>query len=149
MISLKTISNHHILTTYHIQVYMEMINAVGRRKTAVARVYLMKGEGKITVNGRDYREYFPQMHVQFNLTDPFAVVGAENIYDLNVNVRGGGFKGQAEAVRMGISRALVKLNEEFKSPLKARKFLTRDSRAVERKKYGRPKARKRFQFSKR
>lgn len=126
-----------------------MINAVGRRKTAVARVYLMKGEGKITVNGRDYREYFPQMHVQFNLTDPFAVVGAENIYDLNVNVRGGGFKGQAEAVRMGISRALVKLNEEFKSPLKARKFLTRDSRAVERKKYGRPKARKRFQFSKR
>ena len=128
---------------------MEMINAVGRRKTAVARVYLMKGEGKITVNGRDYREYFPQMHVQFNLTDPFAVVGAENIYDLRVNVRGGGFKGQAEAVRMGISRALVKLNEEFKSPLKARKFLTRDSRAVERKKYGRPKARKRFQFSKR
>jgi small subunit ribosomal protein S9 len=128
---------------------MEMINAVGRRKTAVARVYLMKGEGKITVNGRDYREYFPQMHVQFNLTDPFAVVGAENIYDLNVNVRGGGFKGQAEAVRMGISRALVKLNEEFKSPLKARKFLTRDSRAVERKKYGKPKARKRFQFSKR
>ncbi len=126
-----------------------MINAVGRRKTAVARVYLMKGEGKITVNGRDYREYFPQMHVQFNLTDPFAVVGAENIYDLRVNVRGGGFKGQAEAVRMGISRALVKLNEEFKSPLKARKFLTRDSRAVERKKYGRPKARKRFQFSKR
>jgi small subunit ribosomal protein S9 len=128
---------------------MEMINAVGRRKTAVARVYLMKGEGKITVNGRDYREYFPQMHVQFNLTDPFAVVGAENIYDLRVNVRGGGFKGQAEAVRMGISRALVKLNEEFNSPLKARKFLTRDSRAVERKKYGRPKARKRFQFSKR
>jgi small subunit ribosomal protein S9 len=128
---------------------MEMINAVGRRKTAVARVYLMKGEGKITVNGRDYREYFPQMHVQFNLTDPFAVVGAENIYDLMVNVRGGGFKGQAEAVRMGISRALVKLNEEFRSPLKARKFLTRDSRAVERKKYGRPKARKRFQFSKR
>ena len=126
-----------------------MINAVGRRKTAVARVYLMKGEGNITVNGRDYREYFPQMHVQFNLTDPFAVVGAENIYDLRVNVRGGGFKGQAEAVRMGISRALVKLNEEFKSPLKARKFLTRDSRAVERKKYGRPKARKRFQFSKR
>jgi small subunit ribosomal protein S9 len=142
-------SDHHTLTTYHIQVYMEMINAVGRRKTAVARVYLMKGEGKITVNGRDYREYFPQMHVQFNLTDPFAVVGAENIYDLRVNVRGGGFKGQAEAVRMGISRALVKLNEEFKSPLKARKFLTRDSRAVERKKYGRPKARKRFQFSKR
>ena len=126
-----------------------MINAVGRRKTAVARVYLMKGEGKITINRKDYREYFPQMHVQNNVTDPFGVVGAENIYDLKVNVRGGGFKGQSEAVRMGLSRALVKLNEEFKKPLKDKKFLTRDSRAVERKKYGQPKARKRFQFSKR
>ena len=126
-----------------------MINAVGRRKTAVARVYLMKGEGKILVNGKDYREYFPQIHVQHNVTDPFSTIGAENIYDLKINVRGGGYKGQAEAVRMGVSRALVKLNEEFKKPLKARKFLTRDSRAVERKKYGRPKARKRFQFSKR
>ncbi len=128
---------------------MEMINAIGRRKTAVARVYLMKGEGNILVNGKDYREYFPQIHIQHNVTDPFTVVGAENIYDLKVNVKGGGYKGQAEAVRMGLSRALVKLNEEFKAPLKARKFLTRDSRAVERKKYGRPKARKRFQFSKR
>jgi small subunit ribosomal protein S9 len=128
---------------------MEMINAIGRRKTAVARVYLMQGDGKITVNGKDYREYFPQMHVQHNVTDPFVVVGAENIYDLKINVRGGGFKGQAEAVRMGLSRALVKLNEEFKKPLKDKKFLTRDSRAVERKKYGQPKARKRFQFSKR
>ncbi len=128
---------------------MEMINAIGRRKTAVARVYLMQGEGKITVNGKDYREYFPQVHVQHNVTDPFAVVGVDNIYDLKVNVRGGGFKGQAEAVRMGLSRALVKLNEEFKKPLKDKKFLTRDSRAVERKKYGKPKARKRFQFSKR
>ncbi len=128
---------------------MEMINAIGRRKTAVARVYLMKGEGKISVNGKDYREYFPQMHVQHNVTDPFVVVGAENIYDLKINVRGGGYKGQAEAVRMGVSRALVKLNEEFKKPLKDKKYLTRDSRAVERKKYGKPKARKRFQFSKR
>jgi small subunit ribosomal protein S9 len=128
---------------------MEMINAIGRRKTAVARVYLMKGEGNIVVNGKDYREYFPQVHVQHNVVDPFATVGAENIYDLRINVRGGGYKGQAEAVRMGVSRALVKLNEEFKKPLKARKFLTRDSRAVERKKYGQPKARKRFQFSKR
>ena len=126
-----------------------MINAVGRRKTAVARVYLMKGEGNITVNGKDYREYFPQVHVQHNVKDPFAVVGAENIYDLKVNVRGGGYKGQAEAIRMGVSRALVKLNEEFRKPLKAKKYLTRDSRAVERKKYGKPKARKRFQFSKR
>ena len=128
---------------------MEMINAVGRRKTAVARVYLMKGEGKITVNGKDYREYFPHQHVQHNVTDPFATVGVESIYDVKVNVRGGGFNGQSEAVRMGLSRALVKLNEEFRKPLKDKKFLTRDSRAVERKKYGRPKARKRFQFSKR
>ena len=128
---------------------MEMINAIGRRKTAVARVYLMKGEGKIVVNGKDYREYYPQVHVQHNVVDPFAVVGTENIYDLKINVRGGGFKGQAEAIRMGVSRALVKLNEEFKKPLKDKKYLTRDSRAVERKKYGKPKARKRFQFSKR
>jgi small subunit ribosomal protein S9 len=128
---------------------MEMINAIGRRKTAVARVYLMKGEGKIVVNGKDYREYFPQVHVQHNVVDPFVVVGTENIYDLKINVRGGGFKGQAEAIRMGVSRALVKLNEEFKKPLKDKKYLTRDSRAVERKKYGKPKARKRFQFSKR
>lgn len=126
-----------------------MINAIGRRKTAVARVYLMQGNGKFTVNGKDFREYFPQVHVQQNVTAPFSVVGAENIYNLSINVKGGGFKGQAEAVRMGISRALVKLNEEFKSPLKAKKYLTRDSRAVERKKYGQPKARKRFQFSKR
>ncbi len=126
-----------------------MINAIGRRKTAVARVYLMKGEGKIVVNGKDYREYFPQVHVQHNVVDPFVVVGTENIYDLKINVRGGGFKGQAEAIRMGVSRALVKLNEEFKKPLKDKKYLTRDSRAVERKKYGKPKARKRFQFSKR
>ena len=128
---------------------MEMINAIGRRKTAVARVYLTKGEGQITVNGRDYREYFPQIHVQHNVTDPFTVVGIENAYSLKVNVKGGGFKGQAEAVRMGISRALIKLDLEFRAPLKAKKFLTRDSRAVERKKFGRPKARKRFQFSKR
>lgn len=126
-----------------------MINAIGRRKTAVARVYLMKGEGKVTVNGKDYREYFPQIHVQHNVVDPFAVIGAENIYDLKINVRGGGYKGQAEAIRMGVSRALVKLNEEFRKPLKAKKYLMRDSRAVERKKYGKPKARKRFQFSKR
>jgi len=128
---------------------MEMINAIGRRKASVARVYLTKGEGKIQVNGKDYKEYFPQKHIQSNITDPFATVEAENIYDLKVNVNGGGFKGQSEAVRMAISRALVKLNEEFRSPLKARKFLSRDARVVERKKYGKPKARKSFQFSKR
>ena len=128
---------------------MEMINAIGRRKSSVARVYLTKGEGNITVNGKDYKSYFPQKHIQANLVDPFKTVEVENIYDLKVNVSGGGFKGQAEAIRMGIARALVKLNEEFRKPLKDRKFLKRDARVVERKKYGKPKARKSFQFSKR
>lgn len=128
---------------------MEMINAIGRRKASVARIYLTKGEGKIVINGKGLKEYFPQIHIQDKVTEPFKTVEAENIYDLKVNVKGGGFKGQAEAVRMAVSRALVKLNEEFRSPLKAQKFLTRDSRIVERKKYGKPKARKSFQFSKR
>ena len=128
---------------------MEQIIAVGRRKAAIARVYLRKGEGKVTVNGKDYREYFPQMHVNPAVVDPLQTVEVANAYDVLVNVTGGGFKGQAEAVRMGIARALVKLNEEFRKPLKVKKFLTRDPRAVERKKYGRPKARARFQFSKR
>jgi len=129
---------------------MEMINAIGRRKASVARVYLKKGTGKIEVNGKDYKEFFPQMHIQNTITDPFGTVEIDsNIYDVQVNVNGGGFKGQAEAVRMAISRALIKLNEDFRSPLKAKKFLTRDARVVERKKYGKPKARKSFQFSKR
>ena len=128
---------------------MEMINATGRRKSSIARVYLTKGEGKITVNGRDYKEYFPLKHIQANIVDPFQTVEIENIYDLKVNVSGGGFKGQAEATRMAISRALVKLNEDFRKPLKSKKYLTRDARVVERKKYGKPKARKSFQFSKR
>lgn len=126
-----------------------MINAIGRRKASVARVYLTKGNGKITVNGRDWKDYFPQAHIQFKIVDPFNTVEVENIYDLKVNVTGGGFKGQAEAVRMAISRALVKLNEDFRKPLKEKKYLTRDARVVERKKYGKPKARKSFQFSKR
>lgn len=126
-----------------------MINAIGRRKASVARVYLKKGEGNILVNGKDYKEYFPQTHIQYNITDPFKTVEVENIYDLKINVSGGGFKGQAEAVRMGISRALIKLNEDFRKPLKEKKYLTRDARVVERKKYGKPKARKSFQFSKR
>lgn len=128
---------------------MEMINAIGRRKASVARVYLTKGEGKIIVNGKDYKEYFPQLHIQTNLVAPFTTVEAENIYDLKVNVNGGGYKGQSEAVRMAIARALIKLNEDFRTPLKAKNFLTRDARVVERKKYGKPKARKSFQFSKR
>jgi small subunit ribosomal protein S9 len=128
---------------------MEQIIAVGRRKAAIARIYLRKGEGKVTVNGKDYREYFPQMHINPSVVAPLQTVEVDAAYDVLVNVSGGGFKGQAEAVRMGIARALVKLNEEFRKPLKVNKFLTRDPRAVERKKYGRPKARKRFQFSKR
>lgn len=128
---------------------MDMINAIGRRKASIARVYLTKGDGKIIVNGKDFREYFPVKHIQTTVLAPFNTVEIENIYDLKVNVRGGGFKGQAEATRMAISRALIKLNEDFRKPLKERKFLTRDSRVVERKKYGKPKARKSFQFSKR
>ncbi len=128
---------------------MDMINSIGRRKAAVARVYLTKGEGKIVVNGKDYKTYFPQPHIQLKLVEPFQLAEVENIYNLKVNVDGGGFKGQAEAVRMAIARALVKLNEDFRKPLKSRKLLTRDARVVERKKYGKPKARKSFQFSKR
>ena len=128
---------------------MEMINAVGRRKAAVARVYLMKGTGTVTVNGKPYKEYFPQTHVQGSVTDPLTTVQVEALYDVKVNVNGGGFKGQAEAIRMGIARALCKIDEEFRSPLKAQKFLTRDARIVERKKFGKPKARRSFQFSKR
>lgn len=129
---------------------MEMINAIGRRKASVARVYLTQGQGGIQINGRDYKEYFPQPHIQSKIVAPFSTVEIDSkIYDLKVRVDGGGFKGQAEAVRMAISRALIKLNEDFRSPLKAQKYLTRDSRVVERKKYGKPKARKSFQFSKR
>jgi small subunit ribosomal protein S9 len=129
---------------------MEMINAIGRRKAAVARVYLTQGKGNIMVNNRDYTVYFPQEFIQLKLTQPFRTVEVDHkIYDLKVIVNGGGYKGQAEAIRLGISRALVKLNEDFRSPLKTEKLLTRDSRVVERKKYGKPKARKSFQFSKR
>lgn len=128
---------------------MEQINAIGRRKAAVARVYLKQGSGNVSVNGKDYKEYFPQVHMHRNVMDPFATVGVEGTYDVQVVVKGGGFKGQAEATRMAISRALVKLNEEFRSPLKSKKYLTRDARQVERKKFGKPKARKSFQFSKR
>ena len=126
-----------------------MINAIGRRKAAVARVYLTQGDGQISINGKALEEYFPQIHIQNKVREPFQAIESENVYNLKVNVDGGGFKGQAEAVRMAISRALVKLNEDFRSPLKTRKFLTRDARVVERKKYGKPKARKSFQFSKR
>lgn len=128
---------------------MEVINTIGRRKASVARVYIKKGSGIITVNGKDYKEYFPQVHIQDNLTDPFTTVEVGGEYDVIANVDGGGFKGQSEAIRLGISRALTKINEDYRKPLKVKKFLVRDSRVVERKKFGKPKARKSFQFSKR
>lgn len=128
---------------------MEMINATGRRKASVARIYLTDGSGNVTINGKAYKEYFPQIHIQQSIIAPFMAVEVGDAYDVKVNVKGGGFKGQAEAVRMAISKALVEINAEFRKPLKDLKYLKRDSRVVERKKYGKPKARKSFQFSKR
>jgi small subunit ribosomal protein S9 len=128
---------------------MEVINAIGRRKAAVARVYVSEGSGKITVNRRDLTEYFPSSILQFVVRQPLSALNAAEQYDVKVNLFGGGFKGQSEAVRLAITRALIKINPESKPTLKAEGFVTRDPRAVERKKPGRPKARKRFQFSKR
>ena len=128
---------------------MESINAIGRRKAAVARVYLSDGKGKITVNGRDYKEYFGAETLQYVVTQPLHLLNSADKYDINVNLDGGGVKGQAEALRLGITRALVLIDAENKPKLKASGFVTRDPREVERKKPGQPKARKRFQFSKR
>jgi small subunit ribosomal protein S9 len=128
---------------------MEMINSIGRRKASTARIYVVKGSGKITINGKDYKDYFPMAITQSAVTDPLKVAESEGQYDIKITVAGGGFKGQSEAIRMGISRSLVKINEDVKKPLKDKKYLTRDSREVERKKFGKPKARKSFQFSKR
>lgn len=128
---------------------MEMINATGRRKASIARIFMTKGEGKVLINGKALEEYFPMPHIQLEVLRPFRTLELENAYHIKVNVNGGGFKGQAEAIRLGISRALVSLNEDFRKPLKDEKLLTRDARVVERKKYGKPKARKSFQFSKR
>ncbi len=128
---------------------MEVINAIGRRKAAVARVFLSEGKGKITINGRDYKEYFGSDILNYVVTQPLHLLNVADKYDINVNLEGGGVKGQAEALRLGITRALVKIDEENKKILKANGFITRDPREVERKKSGRPKARKRFQFSKR
>lgn len=128
---------------------MEMINSIGRRKSSTARIYLTDGSGKIVINGKELNEYFPMPMTQATVLEPLRVIGAEGKYDIKINVAGGGFKGQAEAIRMGISRTLVKIDEENKKPLKEKKYLTRDSREVERKKFGKPKARKSFQFSKR
>ncbi len=128
---------------------MEKINAIGRRKAAVARVYLSEGNGQITINKRPLEVYFPSSILQYIVKQPLSVLEVEGKYDIHVNLDGGGYKGQAEALRLAIARALVKINPEDKPALRAHGFMTRDPRAVERKKPGRPKARKRFQFSKR
>lgn len=128
----------------------EVTNTLGRRKTAVARVYLTPGNGAITVNGRNYTEYFPLETLQIVVNQPFATTKTLGTYDVKANLDGGGIKGQAEALRMGIARALDQIDTEtFHTALKKEGFLTRDDRMVERKKPGRRKARRRFQFSKR
>lgn len=126
-----------------------MIHCIGRRKTSIARVYLEPGTGNITVNSRDFKQYFPTGPLQYIVTQAQAAINAKENFDVNVNVIGGGIKGQAEAIRLGIARALVKVAEENKPVLRKEGLLTRDPRMVERKKPGQKKARKKFQFSKR
>jgi small subunit ribosomal protein S9 len=128
---------------------MEQVHALGRRKSAVARVYLTEGTGKITINKRDLKEYFPSELVQFVVKQPLALLDVVEKYDIKANLYGGGFTGQSQALRLAIARALIKINAEDKKALRAEGFVTRDPRAVERKKPGQPKARRRFQFSKR
>ena len=128
---------------------MEIVNALGRRKSAVARVYVTEGNGKITVNKKDINEYFPSPILQYVVKQPLETLGVAEKYEIKLNIFGGGFTGQSQAARLAIARALVKINAEDKSALRAQGFMTRDSREVERKKPGRPKARRRFQFSKR
>ncbi len=128
---------------------MEVINTLGRRKAAVARVYLSEGKGKITINKRELEDFFPTEPLQYIVNQPFELVEVVGKYDVKVNIFGGGIKGQAEAVRLGITRALIEANPEHRDALKKAGFVTRDPRIVERKKPGQPKARKKFQFSKR
>ena len=128
---------------------MEVINAIGRRKAAIARVFVTPGTGKIVINKREFDNYFPSTILQYVVKQPLAKLDVTEKYDIKVNLDGGGFKGQAEALRLAIARAMVKMNPEDKSALKSAGFMTRDAREVERKKPGQPKARKRFQFSKR
>ncbi len=128
---------------------MEIINTLGRRKSSVARVYMTPGKGKITINDRDMKEFFPTSLLQFKLHQPFNITETEKKYDVTVNVHGGGTTGQVEAIRLGISRALIKIDENYKPALRAEGLVTRDPRMVERKKPGQKKARKKFQFSKR
>jgi len=128
---------------------MEVINTIGRRKAAIARIYLNDGKGQIIVNGRDFKDYFPDKQLHYVVEQPLNLLELRNNYDIKVNLNGGGMTGQAEALRLAISRALIKVNPEYKAALRAEGFVTRDPRVVERKKPGQPKARKRFQFSKR
>ncbi|HNF43191.1 MAG TPA: 30S ribosomal protein S9 [Ferruginibacter sp.] len=124
-------------------------NAVGRRKEAVTRIFLSKGDGKITVNGKDYKTYFPLVYLQNQVEAPLKTVDSADKFDVVVNATGGGVKGQAEAAKLGIARALIEMNAEFRPALKAAGLLKRDPRSVERKKPGRKKARRSYQFSKR
>jgi small subunit ribosomal protein S9 len=128
---------------------MEVINTIGRRKAAIARVYMSEGKGQIIVNNRDYKEYFPDKQLHYVVEQPLNLLEVRDNYDIKVNLDGGGMAGQAEALRLAIARALIKVNPEHKPALRAEGFVTRDPRVVERKKPGQPKARKRFQFSKR
>ena len=128
---------------------MDVINTIGRRKSAVARVYLHEGKGKITINKKDYKDYFPLATLQYVVNQAFELTETTGKFDVIANLDGGGIRGQAEALRLGIARALVKLDEEMKPVLKAKGLMTRDPRMVERKKFGQKKARKKFQFSKR
>ena len=128
---------------------MEKINAVGRRKAAIARVFVTEGNGEITINKRSLDVYFPSSILQYIVKQPLSTIDSVEKYNIKVNLNGGGYKGQAEALRLAIARALVKINPEDKPALRAEGFMTRDPRTVERKKPGQPKARKRFQFSKR
>ncbi len=128
---------------------MDVVNTLGRRKKSIARVYLSKGKGNITVNGKDYKEYFPTVALQYRITQAFSLTETDGQYDVKANLNGGGITGQAEAFRMAVARALVEVNAENKPALKVEGLMTRDPRMVERKKPGQKKARKKFQFSKR
>jgi len=128
---------------------METTHTIGRRKTSIARIYLTKGNGSIKINNRDYKEYFTTLPLQYKINQVFQVSNTMEQYDAHINVEGGGVSGQAEAIRMAMARAMIKLNPDIRPALKSEGFLTRDPRMVERKKSGQKKARKRFQFSKR
>ncbi len=126
-----------------------LYTSIGRRKVSIARVYMNPGNGDITINGKKFSDYISRKSLAIIITQPLELLGQRNSYDISVNVKGGGLSGQAGAIRLGISRALYKINEDYRAKLKGAGFLTRDARKVERKKYGQPGARKKFQFSKR